>query len=180
MKISRDLSTRLARVKLERLVVARARDWQRRTGARRSESLHLEAISEIGRRNSRKSIVRLAKHDDRRFGVKAGDSSPSFQVALLALQVHSEFVFGVLKQLRGIFKISTMSFPRVWSRGRCRQRDMKRQRWVEGVIKALPAGKARRVSRIRKARISRTACWFRNRESEIEDSGPTSHSVRRS
>jgi len=90
MKISRGSSAHLVRVKLERLVVARARDWQRRTGARHSESLHLEAISDFERRGFfNEKLAILAKHDDRRFGVKAGDSSPSFQVALLVLQVQN-------------------------------------------------------------------------------------------
>jgi len=51
-------------------------------------------FTKIGKRRARKSKGVLAKHGDRRFGVKAGDSSPSFQVSLLVLQVHSVRVFG--------------------------------------------------------------------------------------
>jgi hypothetical protein len=51
-------------------------------------------FTKIEKREARKGNADLAKHDDRRFGVKAGDSSPSFQVSLLVLQVHSGFIFG--------------------------------------------------------------------------------------
>jgi hypothetical protein len=134
-------------------------------------------FSGIEKRGARKGNADLAKHDDRRFGVKAGDSSPSFQVALLVLQVHLDLAFGPQKPS---YAQASRSFPRVWSRGRCRQHDMKRQRWVEHAMKALPAGKARRVSRIRKARTRERALILESRESENQNSGPTSHSVRRS
>jgi len=59
---------------------------------------------EIEKREARKGMADLAKHDDRRFGVKAGDSSPSFQVALLVLQVHLDLVICFKKQVSAALK----------------------------------------------------------------------------
>jgi len=65
-------SRRLARVKLERLVVARARDWQRQTGVRISHCCFTsKRLTKIGVRRDRKLSAHSAKHGDRRFGVMA-------------------------------------------------------------------------------------------------------------
>jgi hypothetical protein len=73
-------------------------DWQRQTGVQISTSLHLEAATKFGTRFFRESNFenqksRSAKYDDRRFGVSAWSSSPSFKAVLLALQVKRKLYF---------------------------------------------------------------------------------------
>jgi hypothetical protein len=169
----------LARVKLASRVDATCEIGRGETVRGSSLVLHPEGLPESRARISAR-VFSLAVHDDRRLGVSIPSSSPSLGKASLALQVKTACF--PLSQERPR-KQDELPAEVESAGGACKAtRDVRRGCVV---MKALPAGKARRVGRSQVVRNSRNRASDSSRLhlkgcSTSESRAPTSRTVRRS